>query len=87
MFEQDGTQDGEIVSNLIKKSQVVLCVAIGLIASLSIDVRQDEPQSMTFKLPTLMLKDAYLLQMKLAHIILQKMHREDRMTNEYAIEL
>lgn len=39
VFEQDGTPEGQKISNLIKKSQVVLCVGVGLIASLSIDVQ------------------------------------------------
>ena len=35
-YEIIETSEGQIVSNLIKKSQVVLCAAIGLIATISI---------------------------------------------------
>ena len=39
VFEQDGTAEGQQISSQIKKSQVVLCVTIGLIAALSIEVQ------------------------------------------------
>ena len=91
VFEQDGTADGQQISALIKKSQVVLCATIGLIASLSIDVQSDHLERVTisqsFWLPSLILQDAYLLQMKLASIILRKMDRHERKTNEFAIKL
>ena len=37
-YEVIETEEGTIVSNLIKKSQIVLCVAIGLIATITIQV-------------------------------------------------
>ena len=67
-------------------------MAIGLIASLSIDVQSDHNLerviiSQTFWLPKLILQDAYLVQMKLASIILRKMDREERHSNEFAVKL
>lgn len=77
VFELDGTPEGQQNSSLIKKSQIVLCVTIGLIAALTIEVQgcalEQITISQTFLLPRLILQDAYLIQMKLTSIILNKM--------------
>lgn len=91
VFELDGTPEGQQNSILIKKSQIVLCVAIGLIATLTIEVQSYDLEqitiSQTFLLPRLILQDAYLIQMKLTSIILNKMDSQERQTNEFAIRL
>jgi len=40
-----------------------------------------------FWLPKLILQDAYLVQIKLTTIILGKMDRQERLTNEFAVRL
>ena len=65
VFDQDGSEVGQNVSVLIKRSQVILCVVIGLIASLSIDVQGENLDRVTisqsFWLPRLVLQDAYMI--------------------------
>ena len=91
VFEQDGTVEGQQIGSQIKKSQVVLCVTIGLIAALSIEVQSSYLDSLiisqTFQCPRMILQDAYAVQMKLTSIILSKMDREERLTNEFAVKL
>lgn len=91
VFELDGTPEGQQNSSLIKKSQIILCVAIGLIATLTIEVQACNLEkitiSQTFILPRLILQDSYLIQMKLTSIILQKMDSKERQTNEFALKL
>ena len=91
VFELDGTPEGQQNSNLIKKSQIMLCVSIGLIATLTIEIQNCSLEqitiSQTFLLPRLILQDAYLIQMKLTSIILSKMDSQERQTNEFAIRL
>ena len=91
VFELDGTPEGQQNSNLIKKSQIMLCVSIGLIATLTIEIQNCSLEqitiSQTFLLPRLILQDAYLIQMKLTSIILNKMDSQERQTNEFAIRL
>ena len=92
IFEQDGTPEGQQISILIKKSQIVLCVTIGFIASLSIEVQNSSDLervvlNQTFRLPKLIIQDAYLIQMKLTCIILHKMDKQERLENEFAVTL
>ena len=66
-------------------------MTIGLIAALSIEVQSSYLDSLiisqTFQCPRMILQDAYAVQMKLTSIILSKMDREERLTNEFAVKL
>ena len=85
------TTEGQIVSNLIRKSQIVLCVAVGLIATISIQVLGKPLDQLViheiFKLPRLVLQQSYLVQMRLSCVILTKMEKAIRPSNPFARQL
>ena len=67
-------------------------MTIGFIASLSIEVQNSSDLervvlNQTFRLPRLIIQDAYLIQMKLTCIILHKMDKQERLENEFAVTL
>ena len=70
---------------------MILCVTIGIVAALSIEVQQNYLEqviiSQNFTVPRLILQEAYSVQMKLTSIILNKMEHEEKMTNEFALRL
>ena len=67
-------------------------MTIGLVATLSIEVQnaaqlEQVSISQVFMLPSLILQDACLAQMKLTSVILAKMDKQERATNEFAVKL
>ena len=90
-YEVTDTQEVAEVSNLIKKSQILLCVAIGLIATITIQVLTKPLEnfiiSEVFKLPRQMLLQSYLVQMRLSAVILTKMEQSVRQSNSFAKQL
>ena len=91
LYVGDDNQKSQEVCNLIARSQVLLVVAIGLIAVITLQTSAEPINnlviSIRFKLVTRVLEIAYLIQMKLVFVVLTKMPQQIRTTNPYAIRL
>lgn len=91
LYVGDDNQESQEVCNLIARSQVLLVVAIGLIAVITLQASAEPIKnlliSLRFKLVTRVLEIAYLIQMKLVFVVLTKMPQQIRTTNPYAIRL
>lgn len=91
LYVGDDNQESQEVCNLIARSQVLLVVAIGLIAVITLQASAEPINnlviSIRFKLVTRVLEIAYLIQMKLVFVVLTKMPQQIRTTNPYAIRL
>lgn len=91
LYVGDDNQESQEVCNLIARSQVLLVVAIGLIAVITLQTSAEPINnlviSIRFKLVTRVLEIAYLIQMKLVFVVLTKMPQQIRTTNPYAIRL
>jgi hypothetical protein len=77
LYVGDDNQESQEVCNLIARSQVLLVVAIGLIAVITLQASAEPINnlviSIRFKLVTRVLEIAYLIQMKLVFVVLTKM--------------
>lgn len=77
LYVGDDNQESQEVCNLIARSQVLLVVAIGLIAVITLQASAEPINnlviSIRFKLVTRVLEIAYLIQMKLGFVVLTKM--------------
>lgn len=77
LYVGDENQESQEVCNLIARSQVLLVVAIGLIAVITLQSSAEPIQylviSARFKSISKALEIAYLIQMKLVNVVLTKM--------------
>jgi len=91
LYVGDENQESQEVCNLIARSQVLLVVAIGLIAVITLQVSAEPISGLVisarFKSISNALEIAYLIQMKLVNVVLTKMPSQIRLTNPYAIRL
>jgi hypothetical protein len=91
LYVGDDNPESQEVCTLTARSQVLLVVAIGLIAVVTLQASAEPMHKLVissrFRLITKTLEIAYLIQMKLVSVVLTKMPAQIRMTNPYAIRL
>lgn len=91
LYVGDDNQESQEVCCLIARSQVLLVVAIGLIAVITLQASAEPIHNLViahrFKSVLKTLETAYLIQMKLVNVVLTKMPSQIRTTNPYAIQL
>lgn len=91
LYVGDDNPESQEVCNLIARSQVLLVVAVGLIAVITLQASAEPIHNLViafrFKLVNRVLEIAYLIQMKLVYVVLTKMPQQIRTTNPYAIRL
>ena len=91
LYVGDDNQESQEVCSFIARSQVLLVVAIGLIAVITLQASSEPIRNLVisqrFKLVSKTLEIAYLIQMKLVNVVLTKMPSQIRSTNPYAIQL
>lgn len=91
LYVGDDNTESQEVCSFIARSQVLLVVAIGLIAVITLQASAEPIHNLViahrFKLVSKTLEIAYLIQMKLVNVVLTKMPSQIRSTNPYAIQL